>query len=68
MRGIPVIASHEIVCPALVTPLEQADAVEELERPDWDAMQDFFKRLAYTLWDDDECRSGEAWAFLRNWI
>ena len=68
MRGIPVIASNEIICRDMVTFLENANLVEDLQRPDWHNLHHFLRRLSYSFWYEGELRNGKAFAYLKQFI
>jgi len=69
MRGIPVISSRKFIAAwRLTTPLEFAHRLEELERPDWNNMQYFLRRLSYAVWFEHELRSGQAMSYLKQFI
>jgi len=70
MRGIPVMC-HWDACfwkAAYPLDLEVASYPEELERPDWDEMQTFLRKLSYTIWFEGELRSGKAFDYLKQFI
>jgi len=69
LRGIQVVASPEIVCSDVVWYLKEWDsALNDDNRPDWDEVNKFLRKWSYTVWFERELRSGEAFAYLKQFI
>jgi hypothetical protein len=68
LRGIPVFASDEFVGIDAAYPLNYAPQVEKMERPSWDALNHFLRRLSYSIWYEGELRSGKAFDYLKRFI
>jgi hypothetical protein len=67
-RGIPVFAGPS--CPAKRACLSMVDLkdIDTVNRPCETCIEFFLRDLAFTIWTDDELRTGQALKFLEGWF